>query len=134
KAGIVKPGVPVLTAVNAPGALDVIRETAADRGAPCHVLQEETEREPVENRLDGLVLNVRTPLRHYDRLVAGLPGMHQATNAGLALRAAELVFEPVRQDEGPVRAGLRDVRRLAGLRGRLDVLHRQPLVVADVAH
>ncbi len=35
---------------------------------------------------------------------------------------------------GPIYTGLREVRRLAGLRGRLEVLQDQPLVVADVAH
>jgi len=38
KAGIIKPGVPVLTAVAEPGPLAVIRELADRHGAPCHVL------------------------------------------------------------------------------------------------
>lgn len=134
KAGIIKPGVPVLTAASQPDALDVIREVARARAALLHVVQEETVCTGAAVSLDGLRVDLRTPLRRYDDLVVGLPGRHQATNACLAVRAAELVLDEVRAASAPVYTGLREVKRRSGLRGRLDVLQRAPLVVADVAH
>ncbi len=134
KAGIVKPGVPVLTAVEGREALRVIEEVAASQEALLHRLQEEADMQVLASTLGGLTLRARTPLRPYDALHIGLAGRHQAANALLAVRAAELLFAEVRESAAPVYAGLRDVQRLAGLRGRCEVLRKKPLVVADVAH
>lgn len=134
KAGIIKPGVPVLTAATQPEVLETLADVAGRQGAPLHRVQEEVDVREAATSTDGLTLQVRSPLRSYDDLVVGLPGRHQEGNALLALRAAELLFEAVRREARPVYAGLRDVRRLSGLRGRLDVLHRRPLIVADVSH
>ncbi len=132
KAGIIKPSVPVLTAVAQPEVVAVIQAAAAAQAAPLHRVQDEAEVLAVASSLDGLTLRVRTPLRRYDALAVGLPGLHQQTNACLALRAAEILLEDL--PSHAVYTGLREVRRLAGLHGRLEVLRRAPLVVADVAH
>ncbi len=134
KAGIIKPGVPVLTGADQPEALEVIEDVAAAREAPLHWIQAETEVLQAKASLDGLVLSVHTPLRRYDALRVGLPGVHQAPNALLALRAAELCFREVQRDAAPVYEGMAEIHRRTGLRGRFEVLHRSPLVVADVAH
>lgn len=134
KAGIVKPGVPLLTAADQPEVMAVLRATAAGRQAPYHQLQDEVEVLGAESSLSGLTLRAHTPLQSYEALEVGLPGRHQQANALLALRAAELLFDDLHKDIGPIYTGLREVGRLAGLRGRLEVLQAQPLVVADVAH
>ncbi len=46
KAGIIKPGVPVVTAALAPEALSAIREIAAQREAPCWVVRPEVDVHP----------------------------------------------------------------------------------------
>ncbi|MDX1547117.1 MAG: Mur ligase family protein, partial [Rhodothermales bacterium] len=132
KAGIIKPGVPVVTAVGQPEALAVLREVAAAREAALHSIHEEAAVRVRSAGLGGLVLDAETPRRAYTGLHVGLPGAHQRSNAALAVRAAELAFPDL--VPGAVAEGLRAVRALAGLRGRLDVLSRTPLVVADVAH
>jgi len=130
KAGIIKPGVPVLTAVGQPEALGAIRGVAREREAPLHVLDAEVDVRRAEAHLDHSTLGITTPVRAYDDLRVGIGGDHQQRNALLAVRAAELLG----LGTDAIRTGLRDVRRLAGLRGRLEVLQRDPLVVADVAH
>ncbi|NBC16593.1 MAG: bifunctional folylpolyglutamate synthase/dihydrofolate synthase [Bacteroidetes bacterium] len=134
KAGIIEPEVPVLTAVTAGEALDVVRAVAADRNAPLHVLQEDVAQHACVVEPGRLVLDATTPHRRYEQLEVGLTGEHQATNALLAVRAAELVWPEERLTEAVVRTGLRDVRQRAGLRGRLEVVQEAPLIVADVAH
>ncbi len=134
KAGIIKPGVPVLTGATQPEALAIIRETATRKQAPLHELWEEVYLEQIEPDVAGMRLTVCTPVRRYDGLEVGLVGRHQAVNALLALRAAELVLPEVLDDPRPIRRGLREVRQLSGLRGRFDVLQTRPLIVADVAH
>jgi dihydrofolate synthase/folylpolyglutamate synthase len=130
KAGIIKPGVPVLLGVRQPDALDAIRRIAREREAPLHALDAEVEVMRTEAALDHSVLDVDTPVRPYEALRVGLGGAHQQRNALLAVRAAERLGLCV----AAIRTGLRDVRRLSGLRGRLEVLQHEPLVVADVAH
>lgn len=131
KAGIVKWGTPVLTAVDAPEALAVLRAVAANREAPLHEVRREVAATLHAATLDGLRLDAKTPVRCYDGLRVGLAGRHQLANALLALRAAELALAAPPE---AICAGLAEVRHLAGLRGRCEVLGRAPLVVADVAH
>ena len=70
KAGIIKPGVPVITATEAPEALAVIEETARRKQAPLsRVLPEDLSRPPL------------------DMLTLPLLGQHQRMNAALALAA-----------------------------------------------
>jgi dihydrofolate synthase / folylpolyglutamate synthase len=83
--------------------------------------------------LEGLAWSCTTPVRSYPSLRAGLTGRHQLENAMLAVRAAELLGEPVAEDRA-IRKGLSAVARLSGLRGRAEVIAADPLVVADVAH
>ncbi len=133
KAGIVKNRVPVVTSARG-AAARVIAEIAEERAAPFHDVWAEVSL--TEKRVDirGCSLTARTPVRSYENLFVGLPGRHQIANAATALRAAELVFDEVQSTEGAVYEGMRRVRELSGLRGRLEVLRRNPLIIADVAH
>ena len=134
KAGIIKPGVPVLTAATQPEVLATLRTVAEAHQAPYLALQESVDVLDAQTSLDGLMLDVQTPVRRYEALAVGLAGLHQQTNAVLALRAAELIFEDPAREAASIYTGLQAVKRLAGLRGRLEVLQASPLVVADVAH
>jgi dihydrofolate synthase/folylpolyglutamate synthase len=85
KAGIIKPGVPVITLRQRPEVMEVIAETARSRGAPLTI--------------------VTTPLRGYQ---IGLFGQHQLWNATLAVAAFKVAgFKPA---EAVLRHGLRDVQ------------------------
>jgi dihydrofolate synthase / folylpolyglutamate synthase len=134
KAGIAKPGVSLLTSAEGEGVLTALRETAEARGATFRIVWDEVEVRAVEDTADGLVLDLVTPVRTYGQLRVGLPGRHQAGNAALAVRAAEVVVEAVSSSAAPVRAGLAGVRKLSGLAARCEVIQRTPLVLADVAH
>jgi dihydrofolate synthase/folylpolyglutamate synthase len=134
KAGIAKPGVPLLTAADGAVVVAALRDTAAARGAPFGRVQDDVQVERVVAQADRLVLDVRTPTRLYRRLEVGLPGRHQVWNAVLAVRAAEKVVPAARDDEGVIRSGLRNVRKHSGLEGRSQLLNFSPLILADVAH
>lgn len=131
KAGIIKPGVPVLVGPTGPAAHAEIAARAAALEAP---LYEAAPPAPsgVAARPGGLTLALQTPVRHYEALHVGLGGAHQAVNAALAVRAAELAVPEA--GDAAIRRGLADVRRLAGLRARLEVIGEAPCVVMDVAH
>ena len=129
KAGIIKPGVPFVTAEGRPAVLAVLESRAAEVGAPCHRVQ--PWRDIANLRLgpngtrfrvraaDGALLDLETPL----------PGAHQATNAALAVRALELMRRP--PPPAAVRGGVASVRWPG--RGQIRRIGER-LFVFDVAH
>jgi len=88
KAGIVKPGVPMIV-----GELDAepyaaIARIARERGAP---LVRAAEGVTVDARADGGTIRLRTPVRDYGDVTVGLAGTHQIRNAVIAVRMLELL-------------------------------------------
>jgi dihydrofolate synthase/folylpolyglutamate synthase len=125
KAGIVKPGVPLVLGAVPDEAERVIVARAAAVGAP--VL-----RAGVDGRLratgGGLVFD--GPGVCWDGLRLGLAGRFQRDNAAVALLALARVRDRFPCDADAVRQGLADVR----WPGRLAVVGRDPLIVLDGAH
>ena len=109
KAGIVKPGVPLVTAEPSPEIVDVFREVARSRGAPLSLLDPSAHIEDVEVASDHTAfrlpdtvwgpLDVRTPL----------VGRHQASNAALAVRALEYLPDGLRPEREEVLRGIESV-------------------------
>jgi dihydrofolate synthase/folylpolyglutamate synthase len=143
KAGIIKPGVPVVVAPQPAEAAAVFERVAAERGAP---LIRAAERAAVEQSivlagpevLDGSQLVELTLPPGLARgrparvdLVLPLLGAHQRENAATAVAVAEALV-----DAGLAIPADAVAPGLAGTRwpGRLEVLRRSPLVVADGAH
>ena len=126
KAGIARSGVPLVHTL-APGeARDALVAEAERRGAPVEAIRDTCRAE----LRDGW-LALATPRRELAAPL-GLAGAHQAWNAALAVRAAELAA-PDLGDAAVVR-GLEDVAALSGLRGRGERLGADPRVTLDVAH
>ncbi len=92
KAGIIKPGVPVITATDAPEALDVIREIARKKHAPMTVVTREDIRSPT---LDSIFLP--------------LLGEHQKLNAATALAAVRALARHIPVSDEALRTGLEKV-------------------------
>jgi dihydrofolate synthase / folylpolyglutamate synthase len=90
KAGIMKPGVPVVTGHQADAAMAVLRAQAARCGAPLLVRGEEWDIALVPGGLR--YTDVRGVL---DLPLPGLPGAHQIDNAGLAVAALRASSLPV---------------------------------------
>ena len=70
KAGIIKPGVPVVTAPQDPNALQVLKQVAQENNSPIYPLCKETLK-PVETSLNGIYqqMNCNTALLAIDNLV-----------------------------------------------------------------
>ena len=129
KGGIIKPGVPVLARCGK-SAATVLKNLADKHGAAFYATGHDVE--ILQASPHGQTITVQTPSGSYRRMPLNLAGTHQADNAVLAIRAAELVFTELTSFH--VSTGLRDVVRLSGLRARLEPIQAQPLIVVDVAH
>lgn len=134
KAGIIKKGVPVLSGVQQPDAAAEIAQAARRQQAPLVLLDEIAGWQPVGKSAGRSVLNVSTSGGEYDALEIGLPGAYQHRNALLALLAAEMLLGTGEKTTAAIRAGLREVVQRSGLRGRMEIVRQEPLVVLDVGH
>jgi dihydrofolate synthase / folylpolyglutamate synthase len=137
KAGIIKPGVPILTSARAPEALEVIARSAAERGAPLVRIGPEGATDcaytfaPGAASSEGQWFNIHTPGGDYADLEFALLGAHQIENATLAVAISEtLRAAGLPLDEEAIRRGLRETRWPA----RLQVVGRAPWIVVDAAH
>jgi dihydrofolate synthase/folylpolyglutamate synthase len=115
KAGIIKPGVPVITGTDSPEALKVIRETA--------------------RRQDSRLTTVRPAEAHeppLDTLALPLLGEHQRMNAAVALATVRVLGSQVTVREEAIQQGLASVHWA----GRLQLIMRASgqKVLLDGAH
>ncbi len=147
KAGIIKPGVPVVTAPQPAEALAVLESLAAERGAPLTVVGRDWLYRPVRQSLEGQAFEIWSA-REQQQLnaltVSGHPvawrpevveipllGQHQVDNAAVAYAALQALRDQgLPLAAGAVRAGLGGVR----WPGRFELLNRQPALVLDGAH
>jgi dihydrofolate synthase / folylpolyglutamate synthase len=121
KAGIIKPGVPVITVTDAPEALAVIGKIALEKNAPLAIVA-----------ADG-----NPPLAKFAALcgdAATLPllGEHQKLNAALALATVEVLQKQILVAKEKIRAGLQKVN----WPGRLQLIHKPDgqKILLDGAH
>jgi dihydrofolate synthase/folylpolyglutamate synthase len=137
KAGIVKPGAPLVCSARSAEALAVIERICAERGAPLVRVGPAgapglaVTFRPLRHTARAQWLEVRTPAREYRDLEFALLGAHQLENAAAAAAAGDALARlglPV--DEAAVRTGLRGVRWPA----RLQVAGERPWLVVDGAH
>ena len=137
KAGIIKPGVPVVCSALAPEAVAVIKRRCEERGAP--LLRVGPENTPDcqytyrDRGTDGKRqwFEIITPAKRYRNLELALLGAHQLENATAAVAVAEALREQGLAVNTPaIRRGLREVC----WPGRLQVIRWQPLLVVDGAH
>jgi dihydrofolate synthase/folylpolyglutamate synthase len=136
KAGIIRPGVRVVSGVRGADARRVIEATAEAQRAPLWALDRDFSyvHEPAHVTADGLQrprVQITTPRHAWPWLELGLVGEHQAANAAVAVTALEaLRGEGLSIPDAAVAAGLAQVLWPA----RMEVVARSPMIVLDCAH
>lgn len=147
KAGIIKPGVPVVSGVTQPGPRAVVERVAAETGSrlvqlgrdfgfaysasgpreragPSHVQPPARSRGP-------LAFVEITTARRYPPFALGLLGEHQAANAAVAVATIErLRAAGMSVPDAAIARGLAGVRWPA----RIEVLAERPALILDCAH
>jgi len=127
KAGIIKPGAPLVTHARQKRVLDLFRRRCHELGAPMYV-------GGVDFKTRGISqgrFSYQGLTKHLKGLTVNLSGRHQYKNAAVALAVIELLQEqgfPV--PEAAIREGLAGVR----WPGRLERVPQDPRVILDGAH
>jgi dihydrofolate synthase/folylpolyglutamate synthase len=130
KAGIIKPGVPVVTGAAQPGVLRVIEREAAARQAPLYLLDRDFGAGHITPG-GGQRFDYRGIRTACGGLSIALLGSYQVSNACLALAAIECLRDAgIAVDEPALRRGLEQAR----WEGRLERVARRPDIYLDGAH
>ena len=136
KAGIMKEHVPVVIGRYQPSIHHVFSDKALKVGAPIFRATDVVKKEEVIVTEDGITMKVQLPDSDKPfEIQIGLRGDFQIENGLTVLAAVQILRDlgvSIRLDD--LRRGLRDVKALAGMRGRWEVLKKSPRVIADSGH
>ena len=134
KAGVIKPGIPVVVGPVAPGALTVIADTCKDQHAKLVLAAEEVRVSAAAgaSTADGTMVSFERGGVRLDDVMVALRGRHQIDNATVAFGLmTELAGLGLRLDTNAMRAGLSQAR----WPGRLEHFRwRGAEVILDAAH
>ena len=131
KAGIVKPGVPVVSSPQEGEALEVIRAVCARKGAPLTLVGHDWRWEAALTRDAGQAFTLYHDGDAMSGLWIPLLGAFQVENAATAVAVLTVLQEGgLVLPQEAIREGLGAV----DWPGRMEVLARGPLVIADSAH
>ena len=127
KAGIIKPGIPLVCAVRSSVAKEVFSRRCRDAGSP--LMMKGRDFKVVKHAQDIFSFTgLHTSLKN---MHCGLSGDHQLSNAALAMAGALTMRTYGYQvDDAALRAGIENVQ----WPGRLEQLRTHPTVIADGAH
>jgi dihydrofolate synthase/folylpolyglutamate synthase len=132
KAGIIKPGMPIVTGSLPPTALAVVREVVKEKGA--HLIEaSDGVRTTVETQDGRARVTIATPTATYGPLALALRGDHQVVNAVTAVRLLEAAaVAGVRMSAEAVQQGLERAQWPA----RLEVIElgERRRILLDAAH
>ncbi len=132
KAGIIKSGVPVMTAIEQSEALQVITEKASALKAKAYVLGNDfivTNHTATET---GERFSIETPFTSYNDVAITMFGAHQVKNAALAIMAADYLrtYYSFIIEEEHIRAGVEKAKWI----GRFEKIADKPTIIIDGAH
>jgi dihydrofolate synthase/folylpolyglutamate synthase len=130
KAGIIKPGRTVVSAVTDDEAGPVIARTAEERSSPLRQFGRDYRCSARSRGFLGQEIDVATWRRHWPPVSIASVGAHQAVNAATALAAVDAFHDVTSSSTEPT--GMSLAQRRAP--GRFEVLGRDPLLLLDVCH
>lgn len=131
KAGIVKPGIPVVSAPQEEEALAVIESVCSKEDAPLALVGRDWSWQTGLADLEGQSFSVQKDSGPPVHVWLPLLGEHQLENATTAVATLSLLRDRgVAIPQAALEEGLRELR----WPGRLEVLSRTPILIADSAH
>lgn len=136
KAGIIKEGIPVIIGEKEEATAAVFSKTATEKKAPLYFASDHFSVK--EFKLEPDVLHLAVADVQYGvlkKFALDLTGIYQLKNIVTVLQAVELLKDKsFHLPDAVVQQALAITKKLTGLYGRWDVVHRNPTVVLEVAH
>ncbi|MEZ5992125.1 MAG: folylpolyglutamate synthase/dihydrofolate synthase family protein [Planctomycetota bacterium] len=136
KAGIIKPGIPVVCAASNPEAQKIVALTARDNEAPALYFGRDYSVRDLQRAGRGLQFTADVRGYRYEKVQLPHPARFMAENATHALCALEIMAsEPDFLPDGIIdRERAMDAIQRTELPGRFEIFDGQPMLVIDSAH
>ena len=131
KAGIIKPGVPVVIGETTEETKKVFKDKSLEMNAPIRFAEE--EHEVISSRSEGNTRVYET--LHYGSFIGELGGLCQEKNTATILTAIDELRKAgytIAQEH--IRLGFGQVCKLTGLRGRWQQVGMSPTIICDTGH
>ncbi|PZE19965.1 bifunctional folylpolyglutamate synthase/dihydrofolate synthase [Paenibacillus xerothermodurans] len=132
KAAIIKPGVPVVSAVAQPGVIEVVQQTAKSKQSTLYLLDRQFHYKRISSGENHQVIDFTGPFRAITGVAVSMNGEHQLQNAAVALMAIELLrqyYALIVEDDV-----LFEAMKATQWAGRLEMISREPRILIDGAH
>ena len=131
KAGIIKPGIPVVIGETLPETKPVFIQKSAEMQADIFFAEDENTPEFVRYEQDKMIFTY-----HQQAYNSGLNGVYQLKNLATVLTASRVLNEKTIYSisSEAIKAGIEHVCGITGLRGRWEMLQSKPLIIADTGH
>jgi len=131
KAGIIKPGIPVVIGESLPETKPVFMLRSTEMQADIFFSDDENTPEFVRYEQDKMIFTYQQ-----QAYTSGLNGMYQLKNLATVFTATKVLNESTTWNISleAISTGIEHVCRTTGLRGRWEKLQSKPLIIADTAH
>ncbi len=131
KAGIIKPGVPVIIGEDLPETRPVFQQKAQKENSPIIFAQDEKQQEVLKaEHING---KMEYTTRTWGKLTGELCGDYQTKNMNTILNAVKYLTL-VKNKGTSIKYGISHVTELTGLMGRWQKIQDKPLVICDTGH
>jgi len=137
KAGIIKPGIPVVIGERQSQTDHVFIDKALETGSPLYFAAEQMMIHEVKKAHDLLTLSVADSEGHnlYRDLQLDLTGLYQLKNVLTVIQSLQILKKlDYTITDVSLYAALRQVKQLTGLQGRWQTIGTCPLIVCDTGH
>ena len=136
KAGIIKPGIPVVIGEMLPQTQAIFEQTAKEKNSVLHPASKKRQVVNWNWIKHELVVEVSEEHKQDHKFYhLDLTGIYQTKNL---LTVLETCFQLEQQgwkiNDEIIHKGLKHAKKLTGLHGRWEIIHQSPMVVLDVAH
>lgn len=131
KAGIIKPGVPVIIGEDLPETRPVFQQKAQKENSPIIFAQDENQQEV--QKAEHINGKMEYTTRTWGKLTGELCGDYQTKNMNTILNAVKNLTL-VKNKGTSIKYGISHVTELTGLMGRWQKIQDKPLVICDTGH
>ncbi len=131
KAGIIKPGVPIIIGEDLPETRPVFQQKAQKENSPIIFAQDENQQEV--QKAEHINGKMEYTTRTWGKLTGELCGDYQAKNMNTILNAVKYLTL-VKNKGTSIKYGISHVTELTGLMGRWQKIQDKPLVICDTGH
>lgn len=133
KAGIIKPGIPLVSAAQKRDVLAVLKAKAFTSGSKLYIEGKDFKYTFASLSAKDGKFNFTGPGFSQKGLSIGMRGGHQAQNAAVAVTAAKIALEKL-NCRGDLKSSVKKALSGVNLPGRVQVVSRAPLLILDAAH